>query len=77
MYLQGSETTVEADARREVSQFLTRFLQVLSSNAASSTITALSPGGALMQGGTQQAVNRTWWAISLPFLFASVSAKEM
>lgn len=34
------------------------FPQVLSSGAATSTITALSPGGALMQGGTQQAINR-------------------
>ncbi|EQB79123.1 hypothetical protein CB1_056579114 [Camelus ferus] len=32
--------------------------RVLSSSAASSTITALSPGGALMQGGTQQAINQ-------------------
>jgi hypothetical protein len=67
VYLHGSRTTVEADAEREVSQFLTPFLQVLSSSAASSTITALSPGGALMQGGTQQAVNRTWWATFFPF----------
>ena len=36
-----------------------RCFQVLASSAASSTITALSPGGALMQGGTQQAINRT------------------
>lgn len=41
-----------------------RCFQVLSSSAASSTITALSPGGALMQGGTQQAINRTCWASS-------------
>ncbi|EPQ14587.1 General transcription factor IIH subunit 1 [Myotis brandtii] len=32
--------------------------QVLSSSAATSTITALSPGGALMQEGTQQAINQ-------------------
>lgn len=33
-------------------------LQVLSSSDATSTIAVLSPGGALMQGGTQQAINR-------------------
>lgn len=33
-------------------------LQVLSSTAASSAITALSPGGVLMMTGTQQAINR-------------------
>lgn len=33
-------------------------LQVLSSGDATSTIAVLSPGGALMQGGTQQAINR-------------------
>ena len=32
--------------------------QVLSSTAATSAITALSPGGVLMQAGTQQAINR-------------------
>lgn len=32
--------------------------QVLSSSAASGTVAALSPGGALMQGGTQQAINQ-------------------
>ncbi|XP_034868310.1 general transcription factor IIH subunit 1 isoform X2 [Mirounga angustirostris] len=32
--------------------------RVLSSSAASGTITTLSPGGALMQGGAQQAVNQ-------------------
>lgn len=35
-----------------------KLTQVLSSSAATSTITALSPGGALMQGGTQQAINQ-------------------
>ena len=44
------------------------FFQVLSSSAASSTITALSPGGALMQGGTQQAINRMCRAIFYYFL---------
>ena len=33
-------------------------LQVLTSSAASSAIAALSPGGVLMQTGTQQAINR-------------------
>uniref|UniRef100_H3ASK4 General transcription factor IIH subunit 1 n=1 Tax=Latimeria chalumnae TaxID=7897 RepID=H3ASK4_LATCH len=33
-------------------------LKVLSSSAASSAITALSPGGALMRGGIQQAINQ-------------------
>lgn len=36
------------------------FLQVMSSTAASSAIAALSPGGVLMQGGAQQAINRTF-----------------
>uniref|UniRef100_A0A2I3GNQ6 General transcription factor IIH subunit 1 n=1 Tax=Nomascus leucogenys TaxID=61853 RepID=A0A2I3GNQ6_NOMLE len=35
-----------------------KLTEVLLSSAASSTITALSPGGALMQGGTQQTINQ-------------------
>ncbi|KAM7226597.1 hypothetical protein CapIbe_022742 [Capra ibex] len=44
--------------RQEMEAYTPRLTQVLSSSAASSTITALSPGGALMQGGTQQAINQ-------------------
>uniref|UniRef100_D3ZYG3 General transcription factor IIH subunit 1 n=1 Tax=Rattus norvegicus TaxID=10116 RepID=D3ZYG3_RAT len=44
--------------RQEMEAYTPKLTQVLSSSAASSTITALSPGGALMQGGTQQAVNQ-------------------
>lgn len=47
------------DGRKRKPTLCVRFFQVLSSSAASSTITTLSPGGALMQGGTQQAINRT------------------
>uniref|UniRef100_A0A672H267 General transcription factor IIH subunit 1 n=1 Tax=Salarias fasciatus TaxID=181472 RepID=A0A672H267_SALFA len=38
--------------------FFGSLFQVLSSAAASSAIAALSPGGVLMQGGTQQAINQ-------------------
>ncbi|KAF7245433.1 General transcription factor IIH subunit 1 [Varanus komodoensis] len=44
--------------REEMEVYVPKLTQVLSSGAASSTITALSPGGALMQGGTQQAINQ-------------------
>ncbi|XP_034272829.1 general transcription factor IIH subunit 1 isoform X1 [Pantherophis guttatus] len=44
--------------REEMEGYVPKLTQVLSSGAASSTITALSPGGALMQGGTQQAINQ-------------------
>uniref|UniRef100_A0A1W7RCQ6 General transcription factor IIH subunit 1 n=1 Tax=Agkistrodon contortrix contortrix TaxID=8713 RepID=A0A1W7RCQ6_AGKCO len=44
--------------RDEMEGYVPKLTQVLSSGAASSTITALSPGGALMQGGTQQAINQ-------------------
>ncbi|XP_069928763.1 general transcription factor IIH subunit 1 isoform X3 [Oryctolagus cuniculus] len=44
--------------RQEMEAYTPRLTQVLSSGAASCTITALSPGGALMQGGTQQAINQ-------------------
>ncbi|XP_006142542.1 general transcription factor IIH subunit 1 isoform X1 [Tupaia chinensis] len=44
--------------RQEMEGYTPRLTQVLSSSAASTTITALSPGGALMQGGTQQAINQ-------------------
>ena len=37
---------------------LSHGLQVLTSSAVSSAIAALSPGGVLMQTGTQQAINR-------------------
>lgn len=40
--------------------------QVMSSSTASSAITALSPGGVLMQGGGQQTVNRETDALFLP-----------
>ncbi|XP_026549099.1 general transcription factor IIH subunit 1-like [Notechis scutatus] len=55
--------------REEMEGYVPKLTQVLSSGAASSTITALSPGGALMQGGTQQAINRKnlmFWLIWLP-----------
>ncbi|ELK24797.1 General transcription factor IIH subunit 1 [Myotis davidii] len=44
--------------RQEMEAYTPKLTQVLSSSAATSTITALSPGGALMQGGTQQAINQ-------------------
>ncbi|GAB5577649.1 general transcription factor IIH subunit 1 [Prionailurus iriomotensis] len=44
--------------RQEMEAYTPKLTQVLSSSAASSTITTLSPGGALMQGGTQQAINQ-------------------
>ncbi|XP_053128554.1 general transcription factor IIH subunit 1 [Hemicordylus capensis] len=43
---------------QEMEVYVPKLTQVLSSSAAGSTITALSPGGALMQGGTQQAINQ-------------------
>ncbi|XP_023575102.1 general transcription factor IIH subunit 1 [Octodon degus] len=44
--------------KQEMEAYTPKLTQVLSSSAASSTIAALSPGGALMQGGTQQAVSQ-------------------
>ncbi|XP_050811772.1 general transcription factor IIH subunit 1 [Gopherus flavomarginatus] len=44
--------------REEMEAYVPRLTQVLSSGAATSSLTALSPGGALMQGGTQQAINQ-------------------
>nr|XP_033784474.1 general transcription factor IIH subunit 1 isoform X1 [Geotrypetes seraphini]XP_033784475.1 general transcription factor IIH subunit 1 isoform X1 [Geotrypetes seraphini]XP_033784476.1 general transcription factor IIH subunit 1 isoform X1 [Geotrypetes seraphini]XP_033784477.1 general transcription factor IIH subunit 1 isoform X1 [Geotrypetes seraphini] len=43
---------------QEMENYTPRLTQVLSSGAASCTISALSPGGALMQGTTQQAINQ-------------------
>ncbi|XP_053304642.1 general transcription factor IIH subunit 1 [Spea bombifrons] len=44
--------------KMQMESYVPRLTQVLSSSAASSTISALSPGGALMQGATQQAINQ-------------------
>uniref|UniRef100_A0A8D0CAV1 General transcription factor IIH subunit 1 n=1 Tax=Salvator merianae TaxID=96440 RepID=A0A8D0CAV1_SALMN len=44
--------------REEMEVYVPKLTQVLSSGAASNAITALSPGGQLMQGGTQQAINQ-------------------
>nr|DBA17594.1 TPA: hypothetical protein GDO54_003018 [Pyxicephalus adspersus] len=44
--------------KQQMENYVPRLTQVLSSSAASSTISALSPGGALMQGGAQQAINQ-------------------
>ncbi|KAM4018498.1 general transcription factor IIH subunit 1 [Anomaloglossus baeobatrachus] len=44
--------------KQQMENYVPRLTQVLSNSAASSTISALSPGGALMQGGTQQAINQ-------------------
>ena len=44
--------------KQEMETYTPKLTQVLSSGAASSTITALSPGGALMQRGPQQAINQ-------------------
>ncbi|XP_043915340.1 general transcription factor IIH subunit 1 [Protopterus annectens] len=44
--------------RQEVASYIPQLTQVLSSSAASSAISALSPGGLLMQGGIQQAINQ-------------------
>uniref|UniRef100_A0A8B9FKF1 General transcription factor IIH subunit 1 n=1 Tax=Amazona collaria TaxID=241587 RepID=A0A8B9FKF1_9PSIT len=44
--------------RQEMEAYVPKLTQVLSSADAASTIAALSPGGALMQGGTQQAINQ-------------------
>uniref|UniRef100_A0A8C5MLT0 General transcription factor IIH subunit 1 n=1 Tax=Leptobrachium leishanense TaxID=445787 RepID=A0A8C5MLT0_9ANUR len=42
----------------QMENYVPRLTQVLPCGAASSTISALSPGGALMQGGTKQAINQ-------------------
>lgn len=42
----------------QMENYVPRLTQVISSGAATSTISALSPGGALMQGGTKQAINQ-------------------
>ncbi|NXU03992.1 TF2H1 factor, partial [Buphagus erythrorhynchus] len=44
--------------KQEMESYVPRLTQVLSSGDAASTIAVLSPGGALMQGGTQQAINQ-------------------
>ncbi|XP_053282909.1 general transcription factor IIH subunit 1 [Pleuronectes platessa] len=44
--------------RHEMANYKPNLTQVLSSTAATSAITALSPGGVLMQAGTQQAINQ-------------------
>uniref|UniRef100_A0A8C5K8E1 GTF2H1 n=1 Tax=Jaculus jaculus TaxID=51337 RepID=A0A8C5K8E1_JACJA len=44
--------------RQEMEAYTPKLTQVLSSSAASGTVAALSPGGTLMQGGTQQAINQ-------------------
>ncbi|KAK6472476.1 general mRNAion factor IIH subunit 1-like [Huso huso] len=44
--------------RHETANYTPRLTQVLSSSTASTAIAALSPGGVLMQGGTQQAINQ-------------------
>ncbi|XP_066176952.1 general transcription factor IIH subunit 1 isoform X1 [Sylvia atricapilla] len=44
--------------RQEMEAYVPKLTQVLSSGDAASTIAVLSPGGALMQGGTQQAMNQ-------------------
>ncbi|KAM4721095.1 LOW QUALITY PROTEIN: general transcription factor IIH subunit 1 [Rhinophrynus dorsalis] len=44
--------------RQQMESYVPRLTQVLSSGAASRTISALSPGGALMQGVAQQAINQ-------------------
>ncbi|XP_061855614.1 general transcription factor IIH subunit 1 isoform X2 [Colius striatus] len=44
--------------RQEMEAYVPKLTQVLSSADAASTIAVLSPGGALMQGGTQQAINQ-------------------
>ncbi|OXB58570.1 hypothetical protein ASZ78_002458 [Callipepla squamata] len=44
--------------RQEMEAYIPNLTQVLSSGDATSTIAVLSPGGALMQGGTQQAINQ-------------------
>ncbi|CAL8261607.1 unnamed protein product [Merluccius merluccius] len=44
--------------RHEMANYKPNLTQVLTSSAASSAIAALSPGGVLMQTGTQQAINQ-------------------
>lgn len=44
--------------RHEMANYKPNLTQVLSSTTASSAIAALSPGGILMQAGTQQAINQ-------------------
>ncbi|KAL1279666.1 hypothetical protein QQF64_014266 [Cirrhinus molitorella] len=44
--------------QHEMRNYKPRLTQVMSSSAASSAITALSPGGLLMQSGGQQTINR-------------------
>ncbi|KAJ8333865.1 hypothetical protein SKAU_G00411840 [Synaphobranchus kaupii] len=43
--------------QHEMASYRPRLTQVISSNSASSAIVALSPGGILMQAGSQQAIN--------------------
>ncbi|KAM9302401.1 general transcription factor IIH subunit 1 [Gastrophryne carolinensis] len=44
--------------KQQMENYVPQLTQVLSNSAASSIISALSPGGALMQGGAQQAINQ-------------------
>uniref|UniRef100_A0A3P9KJI9 General transcription factor IIH subunit 1 n=1 Tax=Oryzias latipes TaxID=8090 RepID=A0A3P9KJI9_ORYLA len=44
--------------QHEMAHYKPNLTQVMSSTAASSAIAALSPGGVLMQGGAQQAINQ-------------------
>ncbi|CAL8356572.1 unnamed protein product [Lota lota] len=44
--------------RHEMANYVPNLAQVLTSSAVSSAIAALSPGGVLMQTGTQQAINQ-------------------
>ncbi|XP_007885593.1 general transcription factor IIH subunit 1 [Callorhinchus milii] len=44
--------------RQEMAAYSPKLTQVLSSSAASTAITDLSPGGVLMQGGTSQSINQ-------------------
>ncbi|XP_063802417.1 general transcription factor IIH subunit 1 isoform X2 [Pseudophryne corroboree] len=44
--------------KQQMENYVPRLTQVLSSGAASITVSALSPGGALMQGGGQQSINQ-------------------
>ncbi|XP_006746800.1 general transcription factor IIH subunit 1 [Leptonychotes weddellii] len=53
-----TEIGSEKDGRKRKTTLCVFIFQVLSSSAASGTIPTLSPGGALMQGGAQQAVNQ-------------------
>ncbi|KPP68754.1 general transcription factor IIH subunit 1-like [Scleropages formosus] len=51
--------------QHEMANYKPCLTQVMSSTMASSAIVALSPGGVLMQAGTQQAINRGYLSLSL------------